>query len=100
MVTPGKQESSGQATLRNFLELEETPEAPDNQGMLTYIKKLAIYVLDIVDTFLDFTWDEEASTKVLVEGIDRICIKMKFSMEGWTRMRTWIGNMVQSREPS
>ena len=39
-----KCESTGHADLRNLSELEETPEAPDEQGLLTYINQVAAYV--------------------------------------------------------
>ena len=58
--TPGKQESAWQAALRNLSDLEEPPEALDNQGMLTYIKKLATYVSDLASNFLGFVRDAEA----------------------------------------
>ena len=60
LVTPGKQDSSGQAALRNLSKLEEPPEGPDNQGVLTCIKKLATYMSDLAATFLDFARDAEA----------------------------------------
>ena len=58
--TPGKQEYAGQTTLRNQLELEEPPEAPYDQGMLTYTKKLATYVYELAVTLLGFARDAEA----------------------------------------
>ena len=39
-----KWESAGHTNLRNLTELEEIPEAPDYQGLLTYINQLAAYV--------------------------------------------------------
>ena len=75
MGKPGKQESAGKAALRNLSESEETPEAPDNQGMLNYIKKLATYVSDLTATFLGFTRDGEASALVLGEDLEMIFIQ-------------------------
>ena len=75
--TPGKQESERNATLRNISELEEPPEDPDNQGMMTYIKKLAIYVSDLAASFFGFARYAEASALVLGEDLERICIQTK-----------------------
>ena len=72
---PGKQESAEQAALRNLSELEEPQKAPYDQGVLTYIKKLNTYVLDIADTLLGFACDAEASALVLSEDLDNICIQ-------------------------
>ena len=58
--TTGKQDSAGKSTLRDLLELEEPPEAPDNQWMLTYINKIATYVSHLEATFLGFKRDAEA----------------------------------------
>ena len=65
LVTPFKQDSVGQAALKNLSELEEPPEAPDDQGVLTYTKKLATYVSDLASIFLGFARDEEALDLVL-----------------------------------
>ena len=73
--TPGKQYSAGQAALRNLSELEEPPVAPDDQGMLTYIKNLATYMSDLAVTFLGFARDAEASALVLGEDLDRLHIR-------------------------
>ena len=43
----GKKDSTGKSDLRNLSESEEPPEAPDEQGVTTYIKKLATYVSDL-----------------------------------------------------
>ena len=75
MGTPGKQESAGQSMLRNLLELEEPPEAPYDQGLLTYIKKLAAYVSDIAATLLGFVQDAEVSAEVLGKDLDRLRIQ-------------------------
>ena len=64
LVTPVKQESAGQAALRNLSELEETPEAQYYQGVLTYIKNLATYVSDFEATFLVYARGVEASDLV------------------------------------
>ena len=61
---PGKQESAGQVDLRNLSELEEPPEAPYDQGVLTYIKKLATYVSYLAATFLGFARYAEVSALV------------------------------------
>ena len=74
LVTPGKQDSSGQAALRNLSKLEEPPEGPDNQGVLTCIKKLATYMSDLAATFLGFTRDAEASALGLSKDLERISI--------------------------
>ena len=73
--TPGKQESTGKAALRNLSELEENQEAPDNQGMLTYIIKLATYISYLAATFLGFARDVEASDLVLGKDLESICIQ-------------------------
>ena len=39
--TPVKQDSVGQADIRDLSELEEPPESTDNQGVLTYTKKIS-----------------------------------------------------------
>ena len=57
MVKLVKQEYAGQASLRNLSNLEEPLEDPDNQGLLTYIKKLVVYVSDIAATLLFISWD-------------------------------------------
>ena len=54
---------------------EETPEAPDYQGVLTYIKNLADYVSDLVANLLGFVRDAEASALVLGEDLDRLRIQ-------------------------
>ena len=43
--------------------------------MLTYIKKLAIYMFDIGAAFLGFARDVEASALLLVKYLERICIR-------------------------
>ena len=55
--------------------MEEKPEAPHNQGILTYIKKLATYVSDLAATFFGLARDEKAFALVLVKDLERICIK-------------------------
>ena len=74
-----KQDSSGQAALRNLSELEEPLETPNDQGMLTYIKKLATRMSDLVATFLGFAHDAEASALVLGKDLDRLRIQTKAS---------------------
>ena len=39
LVIPGKQESAGQADLRNLSELKEPPEDPDDQGLFLISRK-------------------------------------------------------------
>ena len=73
--TSRKQESSGKSDLRNLSDLEEPPEAPNNQGMLTHIKKLATYVSDLAANFLGFACDAEASVLVLGEDLEIIHIQ-------------------------
>ena len=43
--------------------------------MLTYIKFLSTYVLDLMGTFLGFAHDAELPALVLGEYLDRICIR-------------------------
>ena len=74
LSTPGKQESSGQDTTRNLKQLKKSPESPDNQGMLTHIKKLVTYVSNISANFLGFVCDEEVSDLVLSKIPERIRI--------------------------
>ena len=59
--------------------MEEPPEAPENQGVLIYTRKLATYVLDLAATFLGFARDAEASDLVLGEDLYRICIQNEVS---------------------
>ena len=75
MGTLGEHASVRQAALRNLSELEETPEAPENQDILTYIKNLATYVSDLASTFLGFAHDTKASALVLGEYLERIHIQ-------------------------
>ena len=75
MGAPGKQESTGKVDISNLLELEETSEAPDDQEVLTYIKRLATYVSDLVAAFLGLTCDAEASALVLIKYLESICIR-------------------------
>ena len=77
--TTVKQESAGQANIMNQSDLEELPEYPDDQGMLIYIKKLATYVSDLVDTFLGFVRDAEVSALVLVKDLERLHIRNEVS---------------------
>ena len=77
--TPVKQEYSRQAALRNISELVEPPEDPDDQVVLTYIKRLDTYMLDLGGAFLSFAGDAEASVLVLGEYLGRICIKTEAS---------------------
>ena len=55
--------------------MEEPPEAPDNQGMLTYIKNPATYVSDLAATFLSFSRDVEALALEFGEDLERIHIQ-------------------------
>ena len=73
--TMGKQVSTGQANLRNVSESEEPPEDLDDPGVLTYIKRLTTYLLDLADTLLGFTRDPKASALVLGKDLDRLCIQ-------------------------
>ena len=72
MGTLGKQELFWEAALRNLSELKESPESPYDQRMLTYIKILATYGLDLAATFLDFACDAEVSSLVLKKYLDRL----------------------------
>ena len=47
--------------------------------MLTYIKKLVTYISDLADTLLGFTHDVEASSLVLGEDLEIICIRNEAS---------------------
>ena len=78
---PGKQNSTRQSDPRNLSELEEPPEAPGNEGVLTYIKKLATYVSDLAVTLLGFARDAEAPDLVLGKKIDRIRIQTEAAYE-------------------
>ena len=75
--TPGKQDYADQAALKKLSDLEGPTEDPDNQGVLTYIKKLATYVSDLEANLLGFTRDAEASDLVWGEYLDRIHIQTK-----------------------
>ena len=55
--------------------MEEPPEDLDNQGVLTYIKKLDTYVSDLADTFLGFACDLEDSALILGKDFDKIRIR-------------------------
>ena len=88
--TPVKQDSSSQSTLRNLWELEESPEAPDNQGVMTYIKKLATYVYDLAATFLGFARDAEASALVLGKNLERIRIRSEAAHGRLGQDESWI----------
>ena len=55
--------------------MEEKPEAPHNQGILTYIKKLATYVSGLAATFLGFAHDAESSALVFGKDLERIRIQ-------------------------
>ena len=87
-----------QVALKNISELEEPPEAPDNQGILTYIKKLATYVSDLAVTFLRFSRDVEFSALVLGEGLERIRIQTEAARESlgqyedleWEHRTVWV----------
>ena len=65
---------TGQTDLRKISELEEPPEAPENQWMLKYIKKLATYMSDLRAKFLGFARDAEVLALVLVKELDMIFI--------------------------
>ena len=69
-----KQDYSIQASLMNLSDLEEPSEAPDDQGVLTYIKKLATYVYYFAATLLGFTNDAEASDLISGKYLERIYI--------------------------
>ena len=58
----------------NLSDLEEPSEAPDDQGVLTYIKKLATYVYYFAATLLGFTHDAEASDLISGKYLERIYI--------------------------
>ena len=75
MGTPGKQESAEKSALRNLSEFEEALEDPDNQVILTYIKKLATNVSDLAATLLGFTRDAEASALGLGKYLEIIGIQ-------------------------
>ena len=55
--------------------MEEPPQAPYDQGLLTNIKNLATYVLDPAANFLGFTRDAEVSALVLGKELDRFHIQ-------------------------
>ena len=55
--------------------MEEPPEAPDDQWVLTYIKKLATYVLYLASNFLGFARKAETSVLVFGEDLARLCIQ-------------------------
>ena len=54
--------------------MEEPLEDPENQGMMTYIKGIVIYMSDLAATFLGFTRDAEASALGLGKDLERISI--------------------------
>ena len=55
--------------------MEEPPEDPDNQGMLTYTNNLSNYMSDLASKFLGFSRDAEASALVLGEDSQMIRIQ-------------------------
>ena len=80
--------------------MEEPPEAPYNQGVIIYVKKIATYVSDLAANLLGFARDREAPAELLGKDLDRLSIKMRRPMEGCDRKKTWKRNTGQSREPS
>ena len=52
--------------------MEEPPEAPDDQGVLTYTIKLDPFMSDLASTFLGFARYAEASALVLGKYLDML----------------------------
>ena len=75
LVTPFKQDSCGQANIRNLSYLEEPLEATDKQLILTYIKTFSTYVSDLAATLLGFAGNAEVSALLLVEDLESIHIQ-------------------------
>ena len=84
------------ANLRNLSELEESLEAPYNQGVLTYIKSQ----LPVFRILQSPSWDlhvmRKCQPQYWVNKLTGFASELRRPMEVCSRTKTWISNMVQS----